>query len=32
MEKQEITKISPFFQFPNKESKQELIFFPTSIQ
>ena len=31
MEKQEITEISPFFQFPNKESKQELIFFPTSI-
>ena len=31
MEKQEITEISPLFQFPNKESKQELIFFPTSI-
>ena len=31
MEKQGITEISPFFQFPNKESKQELIFFPTSI-
>ena len=31
MEKQEITEMSPFFQFPNKESKQELIFFPTSI-
>jgi len=30
MNKQEITKISPFFQLPSKESKQELIFFPTS--
>lgn len=31
METQEISYISPFFQLPNKESKQELIFFPTSI-
>ena len=31
MNKQEITEISPFFQLPNYESKQELIFFPTSI-
>jgi len=31
MKKQEITEISPFFQLPNRESKQELIFFPTSI-
>ena len=31
MEKKEITYISPFFQLPNHESKQELIFFPTSI-
>jgi len=31
MERQEITEISPFFQLPNYESKQELIFFPTSI-
>ena len=31
MKKKEITKISPFFQLPSKESKQELIFFPTSI-
>ena len=31
MNKQEITYMSPFFQLPNKESKQELIFFPTSI-
>ena len=30
MNKQEITKISPFFQLPSKESKQELIFFPTT--
>jgi len=30
MNKKEITKISPFFQLPSKESKQELIFFPTS--
>ena len=31
MEKKEIVKLSPFFQLPNNESKQELIFFPTSI-
>lgn len=31
MDKQEITHMSPFFQLPNHESKQELIFFPTSI-
>ena len=31
MNKQEITKLSPFFQLPSKESKQELIFFPTSM-
>ena len=31
MEKQKITHMSPFFQLPNYESKQELIFFPTSI-
>ena len=31
MNKKEITEISPFFQLPNNESKQELIFFPTSI-
>ena len=31
MSKKEITEISPFFQLPNYESKQELIFFPTSI-
>ena len=31
MKKQEITHITPFFQLPNYESKQELIFFPTSI-
>ena len=31
MNKQEITYMSPFFQLPNHESKQELIFFPTSI-
>jgi hypothetical protein len=31
MNKNEITEISPFFQLPNYESKQELIFFPTSI-
>ena len=31
MNKQEIIEISPFFQLPNYESKQELIFFPTSI-
>jgi len=31
MNKKDISEISPFFQFPNYESKQELIFFPTSI-
>ena len=31
MNKKEITELSPFFQLPNYESKQELIFFPTSI-
>ena len=31
MKKQEIIQMSPFFQLPNYESKQELIFFPTSI-
>ena len=31
MNTKEITEISPFFQLPNYESKQELIFFPTSI-
>ena len=31
MSKKEITEITPFFQLPNYESKQELIFFPTSI-
>ena len=31
MNKKEIIEISPFFQLPNYESKQELIFFPTSI-
>ena len=31
MNKKEIAEISPFFQLPNYESKQELIFFPTSI-
>jgi len=31
MDTKEITEISPFFQLPNYESKQELIFFPTSI-
>jgi hypothetical protein len=31
MSKNEITEISPFFQLPNYESKNELIFFPTSI-
>ena len=31
MKKKEIIEISPFFQLPNYESKQELIFFPTSI-
>ena len=31
MNNNEITEISPFFQLPNYESKQELIFFPVSI-
>ena len=31
MGKESISDISPFFQLPNYESKQELIFFPTSI-
>ena len=31
MGNKKIKKISPFFQLPNYESKQELIFFPTSI-
>ena len=31
MNKKEITKLSPFFQLPSIESKQELIFFPTSM-
>jgi len=31
MKKKEITKLSPFFQLPSIESKQELIFFPTTI-
>ena len=31
MNKGEITKLSPFFQLPSKEAKQELIFFPTTI-
>ena len=31
MKKKEITKLSPFFQLPKKGSKEELIFFPTSI-
>ncbi len=31
MNKGEIKSISPFFQLPSRESKQELIFFPTSI-
>ena len=31
MNKKEIIEISPFFQLPNYESRQELIFFPTSI-
>jgi hypothetical protein len=31
LKKKEVTYISPFFQLPNYESKQELIFFPTSI-
>lgn len=31
MDKKEITKLSPFFQLPSQESKQDLIFFPTTI-
>ena len=31
MNSKEITEISPFFQLPNFESKQELIFFPMSL-
>ena len=31
MKKKEIVSLSPFFQLPNYESKQELIFFPSSI-
>ena len=31
LKKKEVTHISPFFQLPNYESKQELIFFPSSI-
>ena len=31
MNLKEVTEISPFFQLPNLESKQELIFFPMSI-
>ena len=31
MNKKEITKLSPFFQLPSQESKQELIFFPTTM-
>ena len=31
MNKKEIVSLSPFFQLPNFESKQELIFFPSSI-
>ena len=31
MKKKEITELSPFFQLPNYESKQELILFPSSI-
>ena len=31
MNLKEVTEISPFFQLPNFESKQELIFFPMSI-
>ena len=31
MNKKEITKLSPFFQLPSKESKQDLIFFPTTM-
>ena len=31
MSKKDIVSLSPFFQLPNFESKQELIFFPCSI-
>ena len=31
MTKKEIIKLSPFFQLPNYESKQELIFFPMNM-
>ena len=31
MKKKEISKLSPFFQLPKKGSKEELIFFPTSL-
>lgn len=31
MNKKEISKLSPFFQFPKEGSKEELIFFPTSL-
>ena len=31
MNKVEITQLSPFFQLPSNESKQDLIFFPTTI-
>ena len=31
MNKKDIVSLSPFFQLPNFESKQELIFFPCSI-
>jgi len=31
MNKKEITKLSPFFQLPSQESKQDLIFFPTTM-
>jgi hypothetical protein len=31
MDKKDIVSLSPFFQLPNFESKQELIFFPCSI-
>jgi hypothetical protein len=31
MKKKEVINLSPFFQLPNFESKQELIFFPCSI-
>ena len=31
MEKKQITKMSPFFQLPQRGSKEDLIFFPTTI-